>query len=172
MRRSIKLDQVTTHCQIMMVLEHLTRHRTSVTCQRTLSLHFLFPAVCASVHINRDTMIDLRQLNTSLWIIIAMLSSLFSLAFLAASTSASILYAGVNEASGEFGVHSPGNVGHGLPGRFGTDYAFINTVSATLPDTASCVKSNIYLQTAVDIMVNDNKLNVFRVAFLLVSAID
>lgn len=61
-----------------------------------------------------------------------MLSSLVSLVALAASASAQILYAGVSESSGEFGVYSPGNVGFGLPGRFGTDYSFINTVSEVL----------------------------------------
>lgn len=61
-----------------------------------------------------------------------MILSLFSLIALATSVPAQILYAGVSESSGEFGVYSPGNVGYGLPGRFGVDYAFINTVSERL----------------------------------------
>lgn len=39
-------------------------------------------------------------------------------------------------------------MGTGLPGRFGVDYAFIN-------------------ESAVDIYVDTNKINLFRVAFLL-----
>lgn len=64
-----------------------------------------------------------------------MLSSLFSLVLLAVPVPAKILYAGVSESSGEFGVYSPGTVGYGLPGRFGVDYAFINTVSGMLSIT-------------------------------------
>lgn len=52
------------------------------------------------------------------------------LAFLAAGAAAKILYAGVNESGGEFGVWSnTATPGTGLPGRFGVDYAFINKVS-------------------------------------------
>lgn len=64
-------------------------------------------------------------------------------------TSATIYYAGVAESSGEFGVWSATSTkGTGLPGRFGVDYAFINNA-------------------AVDVMVDQNKVNLFRVAFLL-----
>jgi hypothetical protein len=43
---------------------------------------------------------------------------------------------------------SSATVGTGLPGRFGVDYAFIN-------------------ESAIDIYVDSNKVNLFRVAFLL-----
>lgn len=68
---------------------------------------------------------------------------------LATSASATIYYAGVAESGGEFGVYSgSGTVGTGLPGTFGRDYEFIN-------------------KSAIDIYVDQNKANLFRVAFLL-----
>ncbi|KAF5324355.1 hypothetical protein D9619_011336 [Psilocybe cf. subviscida] len=74
----------------------------------------------------------------------------YSVALLTLATAAfsKILYAGINESGGEFGVWSPGNKGFGLPGRFGQDYAFIN-------------------KSTVDIFVDREKINFFRVAFLL-----
>jgi endoglucanase len=65
---------------------------------------------------------------------------------LATSVKATIYYAGVAESGGEFGVY--GTVGTGLPGRFGVDYSFISTAG-------------------VDVYVDQNKVNLFRVAFLL-----
>lgn len=63
--------------------------------------------------------------------------------------SATIFYAGVAESGGEFGVWSAtATPGTGLPGRFGVDYAFIN-------------------QSAIDIFVDKNHANLFRIAFLL-----
>jgi len=63
--------------------------------------------------------------------------------------SATIYYAGVAESGGEFGVWSATSTkGTGLPGRFGVEYAFIN------PKT-------------IDIFVDQHKVNLFRVAFLL-----
>ncbi|KAK3377529.1 glycoside hydrolase superfamily [Podospora didyma] len=63
--------------------------------------------------------------------------------------SATIYYAGVAESSGEFGAWSPtAQVGTGLPGRFGVDYAFISN-------------------SGVDVMADQHKVNLFRVAFLL-----
>ncbi|THH04003.1 hypothetical protein EW145_g5838 [Phellinidium pouzarii] len=59
---------------------------------------------------------------------------------------AKILYAGVNESGGEFGVF--GAKGTGLPGRFGVDFEFIN-------------------KTAVDIYVDQQNINFFRVTFLM-----
>jgi hypothetical protein len=68
---------------------------------------------------------------------------------LAAAATATILYAGVNESGGEFGVYSANATkGTGLPGTFGVEYAFINT-------------------STVDIYAQQDKINVFRVAFLL-----
>ncbi|GLB43213.1 putative cellulase (glycosyl hydrolase family 5) [Lyophyllum shimeji] len=62
---------------------------------------------------------------------------------------AKILYAGVNESGGEFGVFAPIDTpGFGLPGRFGVDYAFIN-------------------KSTVDIFVDQEKINFFRVTFLM-----
>lgn len=57
-----------------------------------------------------------------------MLSKSFTtLALLATNVAATIYYAGVAESSGEFGVWSATSTkGTGLPGVFGTDYAFIN----------------------------------------------
>lgn len=56
-----------------------------------------------------------------------MLQAILSLALLASSSVAKILYAGVAESGGEFGVWSATSTpGTGLPGRFGVDYAFIN----------------------------------------------
>ncbi|PQE13858.1 endoglucanase 1 protein [Rutstroemia sp. NJR-2017a BBW] len=65
---------------------------------------------------------------------------------LATSVKATIYYAGVAESGGEFGAY--GKVGTGLPGRFGVDYSFISTAG-------------------VDVYVDQNKVNLFRVAFLL-----
>ncbi|KAK4114781.1 glycoside hydrolase family 5 protein [Canariomyces notabilis] len=63
--------------------------------------------------------------------------------------SATIYYAGVAQSSGEFGAWSPTQTrGTGLPGRFGVDYSFIST-------------------SGVDIMTDQNKVNLHRVAFLL-----
>ncbi|KAK3685196.1 glycoside hydrolase superfamily [Podospora appendiculata] len=65
------------------------------------------------------------------------------------SVSATIFYAGVAESSGEFGVWSAtATRGTGLPGRFGVDYSFISN-------------------SGIDTMVDKNKVNLFRVAFLL-----
>ncbi|KAK4189159.1 endoglucanase 1 [Podospora australis] len=63
--------------------------------------------------------------------------------------SATIYYAGVAQSSGEFGAWSPTQTkGTGLPGRFGVDYSFIS-------------------QSGIDIMVDQHKVNLHRVAFLL-----
>ena len=54
---------------------------------------------------------------------------------LAAATGASaeILFAGVAESSGEFGLYSENaTVGTGLPGVFGTDYAFIDEATVDI----------------------------------------
>ncbi|KAF7303586.1 Endoglucanase 1 [Mycena indigotica] len=59
---------------------------------------------------------------------------------------AKLLYVGVNESGGEFGVF--GSKGQGLPGRFNVDYAFIN-------------------KDTVDIFVDQEKINLFRVTFLM-----
>lgn len=83
--------------------------------------------------------------------LIAMLfkSLISTVGVLATSASATIYYAGVAESGGEFGVYSgSGTVGTGLPGTFGRDYEFIN-------------------KSAIDIYVDQNKANLFRVAFLL-----
>ncbi|MCJ1286151.1 hypothetical protein MMC26_005496 [Xylographa opegraphella] len=78
-----------------------------------------------------------------------MFSSIPSLLLLAAGATARIYYAGVAESGGEFGVYSPtATPGTGLPGRFGVDYAFIN-------------------KSTVDVFVDQDKINLFRVAFLL-----
>ncbi|MCJ1477116.1 hypothetical protein MMC13_005787 [Lambiella insularis] len=78
-----------------------------------------------------------------------MLTALLSLLLLVAQAIAKIYYAGVCESGGEFGVYSStGTVGTGLPGQFGVDYAFIN-------------------KSTVDIFVDQDKINLFRVAFLL-----
>ncbi|KAJ7143824.1 endoglucanase 1 [Mycena epipterygia] len=77
-----------------------------------------------------------------------LLSYLTPYIFLAAAW-AKILYAGVNESGGEFGVFSSvAAPGTGLPGRFGVDYAFIN-------------------KSTVDIFVDQEKINFFRVTFLM-----
>ncbi|KAH8112633.1 endoglucanase 1 [Phellopilus nigrolimitatus] len=66
----------------------------------------------------------------------------------ASLASAKILYAGVNESGGEFGVFSSNGTIMGLPGRFGVDFDFIN-------------------QTTVDIFADQENINFFRVTFLL-----
>ncbi|CZR54622.1 probable endoglucanase 1 precursor [Phialocephala subalpina] len=77
------------------------------------------------------------------------LKSLAAGTLLAIKASATIYYAGVAESGGEFGVYSStATVGTGLPGRFGVDYQFIN-------------------EAAIDVYVDQNKINLFRVAFLL-----
>lgn len=77
-----------------------------------------------------------------------MFSSLSSL-LLVAQASATIFYAGVAESGGEFGVFSANaTVGTGLPGRFGVDFDFIN-------------------EATVDTFVDQDGINLFRVAFLL-----
>ncbi|KAK3942499.1 glycoside hydrolase family 5 protein [Diplogelasinospora grovesii] len=76
-------------------------------------------------------------------------AALCAAAALLPSASATIYYAGVAESSGEFGVWSATSTpGTGLPGRFGVDYSFIST-------------------SGIDVMVDQNKANLFRVAFLL-----
>lgn len=56
---------------------------------------------------------------------------------------------GVAESGGEFGAYSStATKGTGLPGTFGVDYSFIN-------------------QASIDTWVNQNGINLFRVAFLL-----
>jgi len=69
-----------------------------------------------------------------------------SVVAIAAFAGAKILYAGVNESGGEFGVG--GTPGTGLPGEFGTTYAFIN-------------------KSTVDIWVDTNRINFFRVTLLM-----
>ncbi|KAE8450165.1 hypothetical protein EG329_006946 [Mollisiaceae sp. DMI_Dod_QoI] len=72
-----------------------------------------------------------------------------AVALLASNAAATIYYAGVAESSGEFGVWSATSTpGTGLPGQFGVEYAFIN-------------------KSAIDVFVDQNKINLFRVAFLL-----
>ncbi|MCJ1295144.1 hypothetical protein MMC34_006705 [Xylographa carneopallida] len=78
-----------------------------------------------------------------------MFFSIPSLLLLATGATAKIYYAGVAESGGEFGVYSStATPGTGLPGRFGVDYAFIN-------------------ESTVDVFVDQDKINLFRVAFLL-----
>ncbi|KAF4635569.1 hypothetical protein G7Y89_g2508 [Cudoniella acicularis] len=75
--------------------------------------------------------------------------SIAAAALLISKAAATIYYAGVSESSGEFGVWSATSTpGTGLPGRFGVDYAFIN-------------------KTAIDVFVDQDHVNLFRVAFLL-----
>ncbi|KAF8198476.1 endoglucanase 1 [Pholiota molesta] len=76
------------------------------------------------------------------------LTSLATLVSFATTAWAKIIFAGVNESGGEFGVFAPGQVGFGLPGRFGQDFSFIN-------------------KTTVDIFVDQEKINFFRVTFLM-----
>lgn len=58
-----------------------------------------------------------------------MLTYLACATLFAYSVAGKILYAGVAESGGEFGVFSSSATpGTGLPGRFGVDYAFINEV--------------------------------------------
>lgn len=63
-----------------------------------------------------------------------------------AGASATIYYAGVAESGGEFGAY--GTPGTGIPGTFGKDYQFIS-------------------EAGVDTHVDENHLNLFRIAFLL-----
>lgn len=61
-----------------------------------------------------------------------MLTHLTYATLFVASVAAKILYAGVAESGGEFGVFSSSATpGTGLPGRFGVDYAFINQASSS-----------------------------------------
>ncbi|KAK7052626.1 glycoside hydrolase family 5 protein [Favolaschia claudopus] len=73
------------------------------------------------------------------------LSCLASFLFAAAAWG-KIIYAGVNESGGEFGVF--GSPGQGIPGTFGVDFAFID-------------------QSTVDIFVDQEQINFFRVTFLM-----
>ncbi|KAL0063353.1 hypothetical protein AAF712_009748 [Marasmius tenuissimus] len=66
---------------------------------------------------------------------------LLSILTLAGAIHGKIIYAGVNESGGEFGSQN-------LPGAFGIDYAFIN-------------------KSAVDVFVDQEKINLFRVTFLM-----
>ncbi|TGJ78512.1 hypothetical protein E0Z10_g10257 [Xylaria hypoxylon] len=63
-----------------------------------------------------------------------------------AGASATIYYAGVAESGGEFGAY--GTPGTGIPGTFGRDYQFIS-------------------EAGIDTHVDQNQLNLFRIAFLL-----
>ncbi|EPE29894.1 (Trans)glycosidase [Glarea lozoyensis ATCC 20868] len=76
-------------------------------------------------------------------------NTLAAAALLAVKASATIFYAGVAESGGEFGVYSAtAQQGYGLPGVFGQDYSFID-------------------KKGIDVYVDKNKVNLFRVAFLL-----
>ncbi|CZT44395.1 probable endoglucanase 1 precursor [Rhynchosporium secalis] len=79
-----------------------------------------------------------------------MLFNVFATASLfAAQAAATIWYAGVAISGGEFGVYSAtATKGTGIPGRLGAEYQFIN-------------------KAAIDVYVDQNKVNLFRVAFLL-----
>jgi endoglucanase len=77
-----------------------------------------------------------------------MMLSILSTLLLALPASATIFYAGVAEAGGEFGAYSGTGEIVGIPGTFGKDYAFID-------------------KSTVDIFVDEQKINLFRVAFLL-----
>ncbi|KAJ7751843.1 endoglucanase 1 [Mycena olivaceomarginata] len=78
-----------------------------------------------------------------------MLLSYFTPYIFLCAAWAKILYAGVNESGGEFGVFSAnGTVGTGLPGRFG--------MNCTLESSST-----------VDIFVDKEKVNFFRVTFLM-----
>ncbi|KAF8318152.1 cellulase-domain-containing protein [Clavulina sp. PMI_390] len=87
-----------------------------------------------------------RSLPVSMWTSTLLVT--LTVALLATQGSSKIIYAGINEAGGEFGVRKPGVVGTGLPGRLGFDYAFLNT-------------------STVPIWVDEHGLNIFRVPFLL-----
>lgn len=94
------------------------------------------------------------------------MKSLSLLACLTSSASATIFYAGVAESGGEFGKcptreiqrqgidiilgvwSADATPGTGLPGAFGVDYKFID-------------------EAGVDVHVDQNHLNLFRIAFLL-----
>lgn len=65
---------------------------------------------------------------------------------LASAAKATIIYAGVDESGGEFGVY--GAKGTGLPGEFGVTYAFLD-------------------QSTVSTWIDDQGINFFRIAFLL-----
>ncbi|KAH7124172.1 glycoside hydrolase superfamily [Dendryphion nanum] len=74
---------------------------------------------------------------------------LIVLALLVLEAAATILYAGVAESGGEFGVWSQtADPTTGLPGIFGKEYAFIS-------------------KPGVDVYIDKNKINLFRLAFLL-----
>ncbi|KAI1490441.1 endoglucanase 1 [Biscogniauxia mediterranea] len=77
-----------------------------------------------------------------------MKSCLSLLASILSGASATIYYAGVAESGGEFGVWSAdATPGTGLPGTFGVEYKFID-------------------EAGVDVHVDQNHLNLFRIAFL------
>lgn len=58
---------------------------------------------------------------------VTMFSKFASVVALGSAAAAKILYAGVSESGGEFGVFSAtATPGTGLPGEFGVQYAFIN----------------------------------------------
>ncbi|CAE6430136.1 unnamed protein product [Rhizoctonia solani] len=93
----------------------------------------------------------------------------WSLTLWVAGAAAKILYAGVNESGGEFGVWSNDAVpGTGLPGRFGVDYAFINKSTVDIFVKNDKVRNQrpggfpLYLAD-----FGNNQINTFRVAFLL-----
>ena len=96
------------------------------------------------------------------------LVSLFS--WLAGSASAKIIYAGIAESGGEFGVYSAtATPGTGLPGRFGVDYAFINksTVDVFVSSDKVCA-SHMSRPLGDCLCIPCVKVNLFRVAFLMV----
>lgn len=61
---------------------------------------------------------------------------------LATAASATILYAGVDESGGEFGVY--GAPGTGLPGTFGVDYEFINHTTVDIYAQQNKVSSHTF----------------------------
>ncbi|EIM82017.1 endoglucanase 1 [Stereum hirsutum FP-91666 SS1] len=77
-----------------------------------------------------------------------MLTHLTCATLFVSSVVGKILYAGVAESGGEFGVFSSSATpGTGLPGRFDVDYAFLNE--------------------AISQFVDVDKINLFRIAFLM-----
>lgn len=73
------------------------------------------------------------------------------LPILAASVSAKIIYAGVAESGGEFGVYSQtATPGTGLPGRFNVDYAFINKSTVDIFVDREKVNNTLYTPSWVE----------------------
>ena len=98
------------------------------------------------------------------------MKALLTLVSVFLGVEATIYYAGVAQSGGEFAVWSATSTrGTGLPGRFGSEYSFINEATVSTFVDQHKVSINFIDKTLWHVYKIANKwqVNLFRVAFLL-----